>query len=126
MEDVDWVTEIFSKCSPPSVFETLREQVRKDVETRNALRSQYSAYIYSMQNGGDAFKVFIERDRDHRSVRFELMKRGISVTDEHDKKLFELVLTLNDAGQCRPKVGDRLYEWWQIRQMALESLFTVS
>jgi len=126
MENVDWVTELFSNCSPNSVFEMLKEQVRNDVKIRNGLRSQYAAYTYSVQNSGESFKVIIEREGDHRSVRFELVDRTITVTDEHDKELFKATLALNDNGKCRPKIGDRLCEWWQLREMALENLFTVS
>ena len=126
MENVDWVTELFSKCSPNSVFEMLKEQVRNDVKIRNGVRSQHALYAYVVQNSGDVFKVLIDREGDHRSVRFELLDRTIVVTDGYDKELLKASLALNDDGKCRPKIGERLYEWWQFREMALESLFIIS
>jgi hypothetical protein len=122
--DFDWVTAFFS-CSPNAVFERLRQEVKKDVEIRNAMRSPHALYTFVFQTNGESFTVFIERNLDHRSVTFNLTKKGIKVVDNKDTQILDAALMLNEEGECRPKINGKEYEFWQLRQMALGDLFII-
>lgn len=125
MEEFDWVTAL-SLCTPKAVFENLKKQIEKDVQIRNAQRSRYAHYAYSTQTNGDNFTVLIDSNNAHRSVTFSITESGFAVVDNHNEKILDAVLILNDEGQCMPEINGQECEFWQLRKMALEQLFVVS
>jgi hypothetical protein len=125
MLDFDWVTALLA-CSPNKVFETLKTEIRRDVEIRNGLLSQYTRYAFTTTGNGENLTVLIESETDHRSVTFSLTKRGISVRDEKGKPILDAAFTLNDKGECRPEIEGKQCEFWQLRMRALKQLFVLS
>jgi hypothetical protein len=121
----DWVKTLFS-CSSLKTFAELKMQIKNDVESRNALKSQYAAYSYNCAENGNCITVLIERTGDSRSATFTLTEKGILVKNERGEPILEAVLTLDDNGQCKPKINGKSYEFWQMRMMALEELFRIS
>ena len=117
----NWVTQR-SQCSFPNVFKDLRLQVEEDIKTRNALRPANSPYEFSVKEDGDDFTVLLEAGDYHKSVIFSLAEHAIVVKDDAGNKVFEVMLTFNDAGVCRLHVNDQELESWQVRRMALEDL----
>src|ERR1700687_5927128 len=122
MTNFDWVTER-SLCSSVKVFETLKLQVTKDIETRNKLRPENSSYEFHFVTNGDSFTVAKEGNNLHETVTFKLVGKAIQVLDKNGKKLIEATLTLNDDGECRLKINGRELESWQMRGLVLEDLF---
>jgi hypothetical protein len=124
--DIDWVKAL-AKCSPASAFVMLRQQVDSDVESRNSLRHKpYDSYVFRVRSNGDSFTVFIEGSGALRFsyVTFKISERGIKVTNDTDVVLVEADLTLDEYGECRPRVSGKELQWWQLRKLALEDLFS--
>lgn len=118
----DWVRARF-ECSPTKVFQQLKRQIEKDVETRNDLRSPDSNFGFDTTSQGNSITVFVQGNRLHRSVIFEQTDLGITVRDGDDKMLYDATLTISNDGECRLKVGSVECESWQFRKLALEGLF---
>lgn len=55
MEPVDWVTAR-AGCTAQNMFLKIREEVRRDVDTRNNLRPQGAAFGFRFQDNGDTFR----------------------------------------------------------------------
>lgn len=121
-KDFDWVTELFS-CTPFKVFEKLKLQVERDVKTRNEMFSKEARYHFSTEADGRDLLVLSQSDASQESVKFSLTNDGIAVHKKNET--LKVVLTLNDKGQCRPKINGKECEFWQLRMMALEDLFRV-
>jgi len=122
MSDFDWVTAFFA-CSPNKVFETLKTQIKRDVERRNALLSPHTQYSFTTTGDGESLTVLIESATDHRSITFDLVSKGISAHNEKGKLILEATFTLNDKGECRPEIDGKECEFWQLRMKALKQLF---
>ena len=123
MEDFDWVTAT-CQCSTANIFETLKAQVKSDVEKRKSSAPEAQARgSFSVVTNGGSFAVTVQDFRTpHRAVVFELVAEGIRVHD--DQKLsFIATATISNERICKLKVDDQEYEFWQVRKMALENLF---
>lgn len=122
-ENFDWVRAL-SECSVGAVFETLRQQVKRDVEIRQGLRTEHVHYGFQfISTSTNSFSVMVEGNKVHDTVWFERKENEIAVHGEEGIPSFSGTLTLNADGECRVKVEDSEYELWQIRKMALERLF---
>lgn len=119
MEDFDWVTAR-AQCSSGKVFEKLRLQVKKDVETKNLLLADHHD-AFALVDNGDHFSVIVPSN-PLLKITFSLTKEKISV-HRRDRLVCEGTLTLNDDGECRVKINGQQRELWQMRRMALEELF---
>lgn len=124
-EDFDWVTAR-GLCSPAQVFETLRMQVDRDVAIRISLiRQEPKQYKLSIANDDKKFSVLVEGHEVYRVARFALTDAGIDVYDAPDRLKIHAGLTLGDDGECRLKVGDKEYDLWQFRRLALEEILFI-
>jgi len=123
MPNFDWVTARAS-CSVVQVFEKLRLEVQADIEIRNTLRGDNSEYQFRLVPDRTRFTVTIDRNSpDRRSITFQLTNKGIQVSDSGGKVFIDATLTLSDDGNCRVKINGQERELWQMRRIALESLF---
>ena len=122
-EAFDWVTER-SKCTAGKFFEKLKMQITQDVEVRNALLPHGTHYAFSFvpSSGAGFFTVLVEGHLIHDSVAFNLNGEKIAVASKNGV-LFEATVTLCDEGDCRAKIGNQVFDSWQLRKMALEELF---
>ena len=126
-ENFDWVTAR-SHCSLGEVFEKLRQQVKADVEKREAMRTErsgigsYFAFKF-VQSGGDSFTAMAEGTKVDERVRFECDRNAITAKGKYGKPNLMATLTLSNDGECRVMIGGREYDLWQFRKMALEHLF---
>lgn len=122
MADFDWV-EALSRCSLTAAFQQLKLEVQADVESRNARRGPAPSYVFDLVSKPDRFAVLLSGDQvEPKSVVFRLAARTIEVYDDEDRLILSATLTLNDAGECRFRVGGEEKEFWQVRRMALEQL----
>jgi|ERR1035441_4040488 hypothetical protein len=121
--DFDWVTAQ-AACSSASVFERLRMQIEQDVKIRQALRPKNALYDFRFVSEGKRFVVIVEGNEIYKAVRFSLSDTAIDVHDAAvERPMFQASLTLGDDGECRLKVGDKEYDFWQFRKLALEDVF---
>jgi hypothetical protein len=119
--DFNWV-KARAECSAAQVFKELELGAKEDVEKRNLLRSPEEQFRFLVaQAGPDRFAVIREAARGSRSVDFMLAHSIISVDAGLSK--FSGVITLNNFGECRLRVGNDELEQWQFRRKALEQLF---
>jgi hypothetical protein len=128
MENFDWVQERF-QCSLSEVFETLKIEVEQDVATRERLRPKNEAhqhYAFKFVSRGQTFSALLEGSRLHKSVMFSLESNHISIRRDGTDSALMATPTLNDEGRCLLKIGNKEYERWQVRKMALEDLFFVA
>jgi hypothetical protein len=125
-DDFDWVSAQ-GACTADQMFKRLLEGARKDVDRRNA--SGFG------RNDGWRFEVHAEdEDRFEVSrvagsskasafVTFERDGPRINISgDGVDVELFAIV-SINPAGACRYFVGEHEYLGWEIRKLALDTLF---
>jgi hypothetical protein len=124
-ENLDWVT-VRNECSVEKIFQTLKLQVKEDIERRNeSLRAgQKERYRFDItESGGGVFTVFIDGIVRGYSIAFAATKDfGISVRKD-GIPILEAIPTVSDDGKCRLKVDGRECELWQVRKMALEDFF---
>jgi hypothetical protein len=121
MPNLDWV-KYRAACSAAQMFEKLKLEIESDVKTRNDLRPQGTFYGFSIVASGNGFAVILEALNTKKVVTFSLDKERISIQKEDESVLISTV-TLNDEGHCLFKTGGLERESWQLRKMALESIF---
>ena len=119
---LDWVTAR-AHCSISALFEQLVLEVEEDVNQRNKQRTEMSRYKFTTNQSGNVFNVYSDSGGTERHfVYFKLETNKITVKDDN-ALLFEATVTLNDGGECKPKINGQERELWQMRRMALEKLF---
>lgn len=123
--ELDWV-KARAECSLYRVFKELLEGVKKDVEKRNYYRQQGQPSKWTVgaitSNGFTVFREETTFKPSGETIDFVLSEHGIKVSNENETK-FTATLSLNNQGRCVLKVGNAELEQWQVRRMALESLF---
>ena len=105
----------------------LREDVRKDVERRNAISSHGNRWRFEYQAiDDDRFEV--ARGSGFSTGRsalvvFERVGPRINVNGDGIDVDLTAVAGLSAAGECRYFVGEAEYRGWEVRKMALDLLF---
>jgi hypothetical protein len=122
MSNFDWVRER-AECSATKVFERLRLDVKSDVDAIKAVRPTGEPFGFKFLSAANDFVVIREGHRILQRISFTLSNKAIVISDTSGNSLFEVELTLNKDGECRPKIAGQEKEFWQVRQMALEKLF---
>ena len=132
-QELNWVAA-HTSCTVARVFRELFEGAKRDVEAINLaykLRSD-SCFIV---DPGNADKFMIRRGESiEQVVTFWRSEGAIYVKDEAAKDKFTVKVTVSASGRCKLKVGRAEHagqpekfgpelEQWQVRKMALESLF---
>ena len=135
--ELDWVS-VRAECSPAEVFERLRQQVEADVLMRQGKQSLNTGRVFKFVSSNvTAFAVIAEETPDmwvtHNAigrVSFNLMNHKIVVSGvgiiferETSAPQFDATATVNSEGQCRLKIQGKELTLWQVRKMALETLF---
>ena len=105
------------------VFERLRNDVAKDVDTWKRLPDRQGQIVFDPQ---DSYFAVVKNGRpDAPRVTFSLGRNEIEVNSHGYGKTssFTATLTLNRDRQCRLVVDGEELERWQLRQKALAPLF---
>ena len=111
-------------CSPFEVFKCLLMGAETDVKERNATLAGGSRFTFKIGPcDEESFLVIRQVGKGAASVEFVHTAVGIQVRDDARATILEGILTLNDEGNCRLKVGDKELTFWQFRRRALEALF---
>jgi hypothetical protein len=126
-DDFNWVAAR-SACSLGAVFELLKQQVQQDTEARQRILTATIHRHYGfrfLSASSRSFSVLTEGNHIHCIVDFKLGDNAIQVGGSGFEGVpnFEATLTLDDEGECRAKIGEREFQLWQVRKMALETLF---
>jgi hypothetical protein len=117
-DDFDWVTARHG-CSALQVFEQLRLEAAHNVKTLNALRPQAGFEFFEH---ADSFGVVRPVFSGSMAVRFSLAGDEIDIQGRGVEVHISATLTLNDAGECRLKVGTKELTRSQVLRRALEPL----
>jgi hypothetical protein len=122
-DNFDWVSAR-NNCSAAVIFEKLRNLIADDVGTRNTqLQRGAPVFRFELINATRYTVVFENHMmHTHDSVSFVLKDGQISAVGT-ERDIFTATVTLCDDGECRLKIGDKPYDLWQVRRMALEELF---
>jgi hypothetical protein len=126
----DWVTAR-AKCSPNDVLLQLESQTEEDIKKRNDLLTDSEKKYrvrFHFQRELNHFSVWTLRDSERLGyASFRADPEGIRVTyvDPHPELIG--TLTLSNDGECKLKVNDDEYSFWQFRKLTLEPLlFTLT
>lgn len=92
---------------------------------RNKTIYGHYEFRFDLNDNGESFTVFTaaEIKIDVKTVTFERSGQSLRVLGNDGKEKFTAVLTLNADRKCCFKVGDKEYDFWYIRKLALEDLF---
>lgn len=121
-QEFRWVKAL-AECSPFQVLKFLQDGCQQDVQDRNEQRSEGDAFGFKITSTANHFRVLREGNRISSSVKFEASPTGISVSDDNDIVILQAILTVNDEGQCRLRIGNDEVTFWQFRRRALQDLF---
>jgi hypothetical protein len=132
IENFDWVRER-STCTLRSVFESLRQQVKQDVEIRQSLRPTVPVFgaegmrgfnhCFRFSENPTSFTVTLEGEVGHALVSFLLEPHSIKATDTNGTLVIEGTPSLNAEGKCVMRIASEDYPVWYFRMKALETLF---
>lgn len=125
--DFGWVSAR-AECSVSLMFQRLRMQVEADVLRRNEIRTvnekEKYAFRFASENGVFTVSVDGQCIETEIGVGFRRTLTGVEVyTPSDNKLLFKADVTLSNDGECRMKVGEVEYNYWQFRKKALEDVF---
>ncbi len=101
----------------------------KDVEKRSSLMGSREKENYRFKTGEQdwLFWVAVEGYGVDKGVSFHRSAVGIEVRNTaNSQPILEGKLTLGDDGECKLKVGDIVYSFWQFRRLALEDILFTS
>lgn len=128
--DFDWV-DARSKCTSGGVLLILQSQSDSDVAKRNAILTpmemQYGI-SFKIQRGRGVFRVSRTGLVDDQ-IDFALFTQtddGISVSYKDERLTFVGTLTLSNDGECKLRIKDEEYSFWQFRKLVLEPIFFYS
>lgn len=119
--EFNWV-DALGKCSSAEVFRTLRRLAKRDVETRNAqLGRDAFGFRDDYEHDPNLFSVW-SKDTSHtrRAVDFHLNGPDITITG--GKMKLTILLTLDNNGACKCRIGSEELDPWQVLKRALEPL----
>jgi hypothetical protein len=122
MSGFEWV-KARAECSIGLIFDQLKTQVQKDIDTRQTLSKGppfYYGFRFKIEN--DTIIALVEGNRLHESVTLRLSGNAIEVTGKDGKLLFSGTVALNKDKECRLRVNGDELELWQFRKKALEDL----
>jgi hypothetical protein len=124
-QELNWI-KARSECSVGRVFSQLFIEAEQDIKDINLLPTTpgYPPPMFAVQrnSAGNCFVVF-EAGNTNAVIDFKFANDHIVIAMPNRKPL-KITLTLNNDGACKLKVdGEGEFERWQVRRMALESLF---
>ena len=127
LENLDWVAAQHD-CTAEKAFWRLREQVKADVESRNAQLSSDDAYrVFLDDQMVSKFTVSVTGVVHRSAVSFELAGESIHVENTSGTVRFDATVRLNGMGVRRFFIandgdGSQVFDW-QLRLRALKWLF---
>ena len=111
-------------CTLASVFSELRFAVEGDVNKINAARHLEGDDAFTVKTiEPNGFVVYRVRHGSNKSVRLFLEADRIEIQDDFTSQKHSAGITLTNEGRCKMRIAGEELEQWQVRRMALETLF---
>jgi hypothetical protein len=123
--DFDWVTAR-AECSISRMFVRVQSQVKADVERRNALLSAHERLKFLVEVHSDS-EFSVKREgtgqEEPGTVRFRRNESDIAIASNDGTLKLTVTLTVDHLNECRLVLNGEHVDEWQLRKLALESLF---
>jgi len=120
-QELDWVKKR-AACSLKQVFCELHRGVVEDVKDANESLQPKMPFDVVVSKLGEDFTV--QRAESLRpTTSFVLLGQHIVISSSASKEQWKFTVGLNNDGRCQLRWDGQEYEQWQVRKMALESLF---
>ena len=122
-QNLDWIA-VRNACTLAAVFSELRFAVEGDVNKINAahrLDGDEAFTVKTIEPNG--FVVYKVCDGSTKSVRLFLEVDRIGIYDDFNGQKYAAGITLTNEGRCILRIAGEELEHWQVRRMALETLF---
>lgn len=122
-QDLKWV-EARSACSLAQVFKELQAGIENDVASINLTKrfGPDESFGTTLTANGTVL-VITRRSIVGPRVVVMALNGKIEIHDEATGKNSVADVALSDDGRCKLKIDERELEQWQVRKLALESLF---
>lgn len=124
-DNFDWVTAQ-GGCTAEEMFKRLHEGAQQDVDRRNASGfGRDDGWRFEVHSDDDGhFEVTrVAGAKSSAFVTFERVGPRINISgDGVDVELFATV-SINPSGACRYYIGEHEYLGWEVRKLALDTLF---
>ena len=122
---LNWV-QARADCTLAKMFKMLALGIEEDISIMKLTLLPGDHVVFYMVPATNRFSVVREAMGNipipiTDSVEFILSKDEITI--QHNEHILQAHLTLNNEGVCKLKIGGNELEQWQVRRMALESLF---
>lgn len=124
-DNFDWVTAQ-GGCTAELMFKRLLDGARQDVDRRNlSTFGREDGWRFELHaDDDDRFEVSrVAGSKSSAFVAFERVGPRINIEgDGVDVQLFATV-SINPSGACRYFIGEHEYLGWEVRKLALDTLF---
>ncbi len=121
--ELDW-TKARAECSSVMLFKELQLGIANDIASINSLHYPNASdqFTSALTTNGRTF-VVAHRSSVGPRVVFSVSDESIEIRDEASGKRYIAIVLLNEEGRCKLQIDGRELELWQVRRMALETLF---
>jgi hypothetical protein len=126
-QDLDWVG-VRAGCTLSDMFRRLRDQIIGDIAIRNdRLKETPTAQLlqvnFTLKDSDTAAFIVWREGHACSSVSFVIVGPSLVVMDAKGAHFLEATIGISNEGRCMFRVDGADVEMWQLRKMALESLF---
>jgi len=122
-QNLDWIA-VRNACTLAAVFSELRFAVEGDANKINAAHGLDGDEAFTVKTiEPNGFVVYKVRHGSNKSVRFFLEADRIEIHDDFTGQKYAAGITLTNEGRCKMRIAGEELEQWQVRRMALETLF---
>ena len=122
-QEFSWTTAR-AECSAEQLFKELQIGVENDIQTVNSTPNLGVAEGFGSALTPDG-RVYIVTHRSRTGPRVVFLINGdsIEIRNEVTQTKHTAAVVLNKEGRCKLAIKGAEYELWQVRRLALETLF---
>jgi hypothetical protein len=122
-QEFNW-TKARAECSAPALFKELQLGIENDIASINSTPHPNTGdgFISGLTKDGRTF-IVAHRSQNGPRVVFFIHGDSIEIRDEASGKRYVAVVILNNEGRCKLQISGEELELWQVRRLALETLF---
>jgi hypothetical protein len=122
-QEFNW-TKARAECSAVALFKQLQLGIENDIASLHSkpYPGLDEGFASALTKDGSRLIVAHRSNRGPRVVFF-VSAGSIEIRDEASGKTYVAVAILNDEGRCKLQIDGKELELWQVRRIALETLF---
>jgi hypothetical protein len=122
-QELNW-TKARAECSAVALFKQLQLGIENDIASLHSrpYPGLDEGFASALTQDGRTF-IVAHRSNTGPRVVFFISAGSIEIRDEAANKRYVAVVILNDEGRCKLQIEGKELELWQVRRMALETLF---